>query len=201
MKPLLISIAMVLFTALAASADTGTTTVVARKPHFEATEVVTRHATVLAIDTEKRVLTLLGEKGDTLVVPVKPDVKTFSQIKVGDHIKATYTDRFTIDAAEGAATDLVNEKMRADAKAGETPKVTLTERTTYGARISAIDQKKGVVTLKDEGGEEFTVTPVNPENLSLVKVGDVVTFAMTHSLVAKVVPAPSKKKAATPAKK
>src|SRR6267378_2482333 len=142
MKPLLISIAMVLFTALAASADTGTTTVVARKPHFEATEVVTRHATVL-----------------------------------------------------------VNEKMRADAKAGETPKVTLTERTTYGARISAIDQKKGVVTLKDEGGEEFTVTPVNPENLSLVKVGDVVTFAMTHSLVAKVVPAPSKKKAAAPAKK
>ena len=128
-----------------------------------------------------------------MIITVKPEVKTFGQIKVGDRIKVVYTDRFTVYAADSASTDLVLEKSRADAKEGDRPSMTMTERTTYGATISAIDREKGLVTLKDPGGDEFTLTPLNSENLSKIAVGNVVVFTMTHTTAASIEKLPAKK--------
>ena len=174
-----------------------TTTNAQSRPYFESTEVVTKRSTVLAIDKAKRALTLKGDEGDTVVVPVKPEVKTFGQIKVGDRIKVVYTDRFTVYAADSASTDLVVEKTRADAKEGDAPQATITERATFGATISAIDREQGLVTLKDQRGDEFTLKPLNPENLSRVAVGSVVVFTMTHTTAASIEKLPPTKKVPT----
>jgi len=191
MRSPLIALLSVLVATLAAG--TATTATRAGKPYFESTEVVTKRSTVLAIDKAKRELKLRADEGDTVIITVKPEVKTFGQIKVGDRIKVVYTDRFTVYAADSASTDLVLEKSRADAKEGDRPSMTMTERTTYGATISAIDREKGLVTLKDPGGDEFTLTPLNSENLSKIAVGNVVVFTMTHTTAASIEKLPAKK--------
>jgi hypothetical protein len=70
--------------------------------------------------------------------------------------------------------------MRGDAKPGDKPSVTLTERATYRATISAIDLVNNTATLKDPTGDESVVTPRDPENLKRVKVGDIVVITATQ---------------------
>jgi hypothetical protein len=164
-----------------------------------ATAAIVKHAKVLKIDKPKRELTLKTDKGDTLVVPVKPEVKTFDQIKAGDRIKFTYSERLTVQVDSSAVSGAAQEVTRADAKPGTTPSVAMSERVTYAASITAIDQAKGTVTLRDATGEEFTLTPLHPENLANVSVGERVVFTATQSVAAQIVKEPAKKPASKPA--
>lgn len=152
------------------------------KPSFDATSTVTRHSTVLAVDTTARLLTVRTQEGDTLIVPVKPEVKTLHQLKKGDRIKAVYTEQLNIRVETGDNVDMTVERMRGDAKPGQNPSVTLIERTIYKATISAIDLTKGTAMLKDPTGEESEVTPLQPENLKRVKVGDIVVITAMQTM-------------------
>jgi len=154
----------------------------APKPSFDATSSVTRHSTVLKVDTTARLLTIRTQEGDTIVVPVKPEVKTLAQIKRGDKIKAVYSENLNIRIEPAGDVDMTVEKMRSDAKPGANPSVSLVERAIYKATISAIDLTKGTATLKDPTGEESEVTPQNPENLKLVKVGDIVVITAMQTV-------------------
>ena len=53
---------------------------------------VEARATVTAIDPATRTVTLKNEKGETFPVQAGSAVKNFDQIKVGDIVKATYTE-------------------------------------------------------------------------------------------------------------
>ena len=152
------------------------------KPSFQATATVTRYATLLKVDTTERVVTYRSQEGDTIVLPVKPEVKTLGQLKRGDKIKAVYTENLSITVATGGTTDLTVEHNRSDAKPGTTPGMSVVERATYRATISAIDLAKGTAMLKDPGGEESEVTPLDPENLKRVKVGDIVVITATQTM-------------------
>jgi hypothetical protein len=182
------------------------TAVVNGKPYFEAKSITTRHARVLKIDRPGRRLTLKSEKGDTLVTTVKPEVATFDQIQVGDRIKFTYTEKFTISMdstnTNTTAPAYSQETMRTDAKPGQKPRVSVTERASYIATISAIDETRGTVTLHEGNGKETTLTPMQPKNLALVKVGDRVAFTSTETMAAELVKEsakPATKPAAKPA--
>ncbi len=153
------------------------------KPSFEATAKLTRYATLLKVDTTERVVTYRSQEGDTITLPVKPEVKTLAQLKRGDKIKAVYTEHLSIHVEPGANTELTVERMRSDAKPGTSPGVSLIDRTTYRATIHSIDLAKGTAKLKDQSSEPFEVTPLDPENLKKVKVGDVVVVTATQSTV------------------
>ncbi len=168
------------------------------KPSFDATSKVTRYSTVLAVDTTSRLLTLRSQEGDTLVVPVKPEVKTLHQLKKGDRIKAVYTEQLNIRVETVGDVDMTVERMRSDAKPGANPSVTLTERTIYKATIASIDLTKGTAMLKDPSGEESEVTPLKPENLTRVKVGDIVVITAMQTVAMSLDKDTSKK---APAKK
>ena len=171
------------------------------KPSFEATSTSTRYATLLKVDTTARVITYRSQEGDTVVLPVKPEVKTLGKLKRGDKIKAVSTETLSIHVEEGTNTELSIERMRGDAKPGDKPSVTLTERATYRATISAIDLAANTATLKDPTGDESVVTPRDPENLKRVKVGDIVVITATQITAMSVDKTTPKKPAAKPAAK
>jgi hypothetical protein len=164
-------------------------------PGFKASSTVTAYATVLAVNLTTRELTMWSAAGDTVVVIVKPEVKTLPQVKPGDRIKTTYTEDYSIRLGKSGTTEMTHEKFRGDAKPGTTPSVSLAERTTYRATISAIDRKAGTATLMDPSGEKFTVTPLVPGNLARVKVGDIVVCTVTSSVAMSVEKAPAAKPA------
>jgi hypothetical protein len=157
------------------------------RPYFEASDQVTRQAIVLAVDAKTRVVTLKTEEGDTTQVVAGDLVKNFAQINPNDVVKITYTEKLTVHVEGPGAPEVTTEKTMGAAKPGEKPSGSLTERTSYKAKITAIDKAKGTATLKDFEGKMVTVTPIHPENLDKVAVGDLVVFTHTEAIAASVV--------------
>jgi hypothetical protein len=172
-------------------AKTGTTK--AGKPYFEASDKVTANATVVKIDKATRYVWLRGEHGDTTKVKAGAEVKNFAQIAVGDMVEITYTEKLTITVEPAGAAESTSETMTAAAKPGEKPAGSVTERTQYKATITAIDKTAGTATLKGYDGDEFVVTPIHPENLSKVSVGELVVFTHTSAVAASVKKVAAKK--------
>jgi ribosomal 50S subunit-recycling heat shock protein len=169
-----------------AGAQEVTTTTKDNKPYFETSDKVTKQATVLAVDAKSRLVTLATADGDTTKIVAGDMVKNFAQIQVNDVIKITYTEKLTVHVEAPGTTEVTTEKMTSAAKLGEKPKGSVTERTSYKAAITAIDKAKGTVTLKGYEGKVFSVTPLVPENLDKVSVGDLVVFTYTESVAASV---------------
>ena len=164
------------------------------KPYFEATDKITELATVIKIDKKTRNVTLLDASGDTLVIQCGPEVKNFAQIKVKDVVKATYTEKLTIMAEAPGAPEVSHETMAGAAELGQKPSASVTERTQVKATITAIDKTAGTATLKGMDGNEVVITPLHPENLDKVAIGDLVTFTYTQSIALSVEKVPAKKK-------
>jgi len=196
MKKLLVLVVLVLaaMPAVAGVAKDEKAGTKAGKPYFEASEKTTEQATVIKLAKATREVTLRSEDGDTLSVVAGAEVKNFAQIKVGDLVKVTYTERLTIHVEAPGTPEMVEETMTGAAKLGEKPSGSMTERTQYKATITAIDKKLGTATLKGYDGEEFVVTPLHPENLDRVKIGELVVFTYTEAVAARVEKVPAKKK-------
>jgi len=75
------------------------------------------------------------------------------------------------------------------------PAASVSERTQYKATIQAIDKEHGTAKLKGYDGEEFVITPLHPENLDKVAIGELVVFTYTEVMAVSVEKvAPAKKK-------
>jgi hypothetical protein len=190
MKKLLILVAMLVVAlpmgARAAEEAKAATTTKDGKPYFEASERVTAQATVIRIEAATRKVTLKGEHGDTLRLECGPEVKNFAQIKVGDLVKVSYTEQLTVTVEAAGAPGASTETTTGAAKLGEMPKGSVTEQTQVKAAITAINKAEGTATLKAHDGEEFIITPLHPENLNKVKVGELVVFTYTSSIAVSV---------------
>ena len=170
----------------------------ATKPAFSAMAKETRTAKIIHIDKATRVVTMVGSAhGDTLDIECGEEVKNFAQLKVGDEVKSTFTESFTIHVEGSGEAEASSETMTSQAKPGEMPAASWHERTTAKVTIKAIDKAKGTATLQPMNGEAFSVTADDKANLEKVQVGNVVvvTYTVGHAIsVSKAKPAKSASK-------
>ena len=194
MKKALFTITMLLCAAsLSMAAEPQKATTKNGKPYFEASEKMTAQATILSVGKSNRAIKMRTEKGDTITVTAGPEIKNYAQIKKGDVVKITYTEKLTVHVEPAGAPEVTDEATSSTAKPGEKPKATFTNKTQYKATILSIDKEKGTVTLKGMDGSEYEVTPRHPENLALVKEGELVVFTYTESIAASVEKVPAAK--------
>jgi hypothetical protein len=151
-------------------------------PFFKATESLQRQGKVIKVDSKLRDVTVVIAVGDTVILTCGPEVKNFPQIKVGDTVKAKYTETLTVHV-EATGTPAVTEQVSSsEAKPGEKPHGAETNRVQFSATITAIDKAKGTVTLKGYRGNEYELTPQVKENLDKVKVGQLVVFTYDEAI-------------------
>jgi hypothetical protein len=183
---------LILAMLVASTASAGTSSTTAKssiksgKPHFEATTTITTQATVLSINQNNRHVKLRTEAGDTVRVVVKPEAKNLAQVKKGDVVKITYTEKLTIHVEPAGTAGVSSEAASSSAKAGEKPAATASAKVQYKATITAINKEMGTATLKGPEGKMFEVTPLHPENLDKVKVGELVVFTYSEAVAASV---------------
>ena len=170
-------------------------------PYFQATQSETGQGKVLAVDAKLRDVTIVTESGDSLVLTCGPGVKNFAQIKVGNVIKVKYTETLTVHVEESGEPSMTTEQASSEAKMGDMPKGSVSEKAQISGTITAIDKTKGTVTLKGYRGNEVEITPRHPENLDKVKIGQLVVFTYEHALAASVEKVPAAKPASSTAKK
>jgi hypothetical protein len=179
-------------TAGAAIAQTGGAVVVSEPGKVAMAETTSLTATVEAIDKAKRLLTLKGPEGNSVVVQAGPAVKNFDQIKVGDKVAVQYIEALTLTLKPGGGA--VREKIEREdvvtAKPGEKPGAAVGRQVTVIADVIAVDAAKQSVRLK---GPQRTVDLKvrDPNQFKLIKVGDQIEATFTEAVAMAVDPAPA----------
>lgn len=172
----------VLVVCLLALAGTGFfSSVMAQKPVTQGA-AITETATIVAIDSTNRLITLKDKDGMTDTIVAGPEVKRFNELKVGDVVTFRYYESVVY------AIQKPGDKAPAPAAAGlvrstgPKPGGTLSEQMIAVVSIQAIDAKIPSVTIKTEDGSVMSFKVEDPKNLNDVKVGDKVQITYTRAL-------------------
>jgi hypothetical protein len=155
-------------------------------------------ASVEAIDSAARTVTLKGPRGKVVTLAVGPEVKNFAQVKVGDLVVVRYAEALTLELKkDGKELRQRSEREGSEAaRPGERPAAAAGRQITVIADVTAVDRKKQVVTLR---GPKQTVELKlrDPKQIKLVKVGDQVEATYQEAMAVSVEPAPKAKAAIT----
>jgi hypothetical protein len=150
----------------------------------------TTTATIEAIETSTRMLSLRKADGQHVDVRVPEDVKRFSSLKVGETISATYYENIVlilrpststappVDTAAAARTPAAS-----GARAGTTA-----VQQTITATVDAIDMQVPSISFKGPRGWTYSSRVQDKALLAKVKVGDRVDITWTEALLVSVDP-------------
>ena len=145
-------------------------------------------ATVEAIDTAKRTVTLKGADGRSTTLKVGPGAKNFDQVKVGDKVKFEFLDSIALFVRKaGDPPDAAEMQAVAVAPRGQKPKGMTVNTVEISAKVEKIDYKTRMVTLKGPEGNTRTIK-VDPrvKRLAEVKVGDDIVLRHTEAVAIEV---------------
>jgi hypothetical protein len=155
------------------------------KPGAVVVEEITHTATVVKIDSAKRVVTLKLEDGNTQSYVLSDDVRNFDQIKVGDIVKSSVLESVAIFVRKSnEQPDATVSKSVSVAPKGEKPGMVMTDTFELVARVTAIDLNKGMITLKspDDSTKTFAIDK-SVDNFKNIKVGDDVVLNVTVAVM------------------
>ena len=149
-------------------------------------------ATIQAIDTTKRTITLRDESGTEDMYAVGPEVKRFNELKVGDKIKMTYYESIVLQVRKpgetsgtvGTATDAAISRSK-----GALPGATIAMQDKRTVTIKAIDPAVPSVTVTTSDGRTVTRKIEDKTLLDNLKPGEVVDITYTRALLTHVEPA------------
>jgi len=147
-------------------------------------------ASVEAVDTAKRTVTLKGPAGDIVVLAVGSEVQNFDQIRAGDLVVVRYLDALTLELRKrGTALRERNDRDVTDrALPGERPAAIAAHEVHVVADIIAVDPVTRTVRLR--GPTRVVDLRVDdPEQFKLVAVGDQVEATYTEAVAISVEPA------------
>ena len=125
-------------------------------------ETTRLHATVVAIDTTNRTVTIAVADGRQKVIGCGPEVANFEQIRVGDRVNSVITSELVL-ALAGSDIPSVDASVAATALApkGDKPGGVTSQMQEYTATVTAINAHRRQVTLRlpDDTTRTFTVRP------------------------------------------
>lgn len=156
----------------------------AGKPGVVDIEVVAFEATVTAIDSQKRAITLKGPEGATKTFTVGNEVRNFDQIKPGDKVKIESIEETALFVRKASEPpDAAEATMVSVAPKGKKPGLVTVNTVEISADVKAIDYQKRTVTLQGPQGNLATYK-VGPsvKRFNAVKKGDQVVLRVTEAL-------------------
>ena len=185
--------AAVLAFAMPAAAQTGGVVAASAPGKAGVAQTVKVTATITAIDSATRDVTLKGPKGNELTVTAGPEVKNFASMKVGDQVERPVHRGADARAEEGRRPrrGAHGEKGATGAKPGEKPAGVAGRQVTIVADVVGLDPATQTVTLK---GPKRTVDLhiADPEQFKRIAKGDQVEATYTQALAIAVEPAAKK---------
>jgi hypothetical protein len=172
----------VLIVCLLAFAAAGVfTNALAQKPVTQGA-AITETATIVAIDSTNRLITLKDKDGITDTIVAGPDVKRFSELKVGDVVTFRYYESIVYAIQKPGDKAPVPASGGLVRSAGPKPGGTISEQQTAVVTIQAIDANVPSVTIKAEDGSVMSFKVEDPKNLKDFKAGDKVQITYTRAL-------------------
>jgi hypothetical protein len=155
-----------------------------------AERVVQITASVEAIDSASRIVTLKGPTGDVVTIAVGPEVQNFDQIRVGDFVVVRYIDSLTLELKKGgtALRERTDLDVTGRARPSGRPAAGDAHEVHVVADVTAVDPATQTVTLRGPT-RVVQLQLQDPEQFKLIAVGDQVEATYTEAVVISVEPA------------
>jgi hypothetical protein len=155
----------------------------APKPVTKATTVKAT-ATVQAIDSTRRIITLRTANGEEDSFQVGPEVVRFNELKVGDKINITYIQSLVVSVQKpGTAAKSTTASGALVTAGGAKPGATLSGQATTTVTVKAIDASVPSITVVTDDGRTVTRKIEDKKNLEGIKVGDKLDLTYTEAVV------------------
>ena len=150
-----------------------------------ATATVT--ATIKAIDSTNRLVTLAFEDGTVDTVSAGPEVRRFSELKVGDKVTFRYEASAVVQLRKpGDPKPAPSASEGITRSAGAKPGGTMAQQVTTTVTVAAIDPAIPSITVKTDDGRQVTYHVEDKKNLEGVKAGDRIDITLTRALMVSV---------------
>jgi Cu/Ag efflux protein CusF len=151
---------------------------------------VTATATIQAIDTTSRLITLRDDKGEEDTFSVGPAVTRFNELKVGDKVRMTYYESIMLQLLKpGDKANPASVEAAATRAKGALPGGTIATQEKKTVTVKTVDLTVPSITVTTEDGRTFTRRVENKKNLEGVKPGDRIEITYTQAVLASVEPA------------
>lgn len=145
-------------------------------------------ATIEAIDQTNRIVTLKGPRGNLVDTYVDESYKRFSDLKVGDQVKAQYQESLALNIrkpGDPAPTAGVQDSVTPREGA---PGGTVARQLTGSVTVTALDPAVPSISVKGPKGNVFSMRVQDPKRLEGVKVGDTIDVTYTQAVLIAVDP-------------
>jgi hypothetical protein len=153
-------------------------------------------ATITAIDMEKRLVTIEGPDGDSIVVQAGDEVKNLPQVEVGDKVVIKYFESITADIVKLGKDETLGTEVRgarASAPLGEKPGGAGVVEMTRRVEVVFVDPIQQYISVRspDRGLRKISLkeSPDLQHYLKELKQGDVIEVKYTDAMAIEVVPA------------
>jgi hypothetical protein len=149
--------------------------------------------TITDIDYANREMTLKGSDGQFETVYVAPDVKRFTEAKVGDKVSLDYYLGVTAEVrkptAEEERNPLVVLESTGKAAADAPPAARDMRQVRAVCTIESLDRKAQTITVKGPRGKYFTARVADPTRFDKVRIGETVLMTFTEATAVSLNPA------------
>jgi len=153
------------------------------KPGGAVVDVTKLSGTVKAIDMDKKMVTIEGSGGRTIVVDAK-NARNLDQVKVGDKVNVAYIESMALFVRKSDAPPSVTETQDVQlAPKGEKPAGIITKTVELTGSVESIDTAKRTVAVKGPAGNvrTFKVSP-EAKNFAQIKKGDQIVLRYTEAV-------------------
>jgi hypothetical protein len=150
---------------------------------------ITAAATITAIDSATRSLTLRNDKGEEDTFTAGPDVTRFNQLKVGDKIRLTYHESLVLQLRKPGATSNSTGDTLAAGRTQAVPGGAVATQQTRTVTVKAVDPKVPSITVTTADGRTVTRKVEDKKNIENVAVGDRIDITYTQAVVVNAEPA------------
>jgi len=185
-RPLIVCATMVAISSCSNSvtADSSSTlTAEQGVPGGEIVRTTTLDATVTAINSSKREVSLISRHGEKFEVEAGPGIANFNQIRVGDFLKVSLQEHLVVRMAKpGEKLDDEAWVSGRGAPRGSMPGAKVSSKEQYVGTITAINTKKRKVTLGFSDGSSANFDVRSDIDLSKYHTGEKVLIRLTESL-------------------
>jgi hypothetical protein len=154
------------------------------RPGVVVTDVLEVKATIEAIDSKKRVLTLRGTQGRAITLRADRAVKNFEQLKKGDGILVDFVESVAIFIRPAKAPQSSAEaRLVTIAPKGAKIGALLAETFALTAIVESLDIKARQMTVKEPHGDRW-ILPVDKsfKNLDRFRKGEEVVLRVTEAI-------------------
>jgi len=157
---------------------------ITEKFSISATQSITAHSTVEAINLETRRINLRNEDGTLTSTIVSEDAHNLDQVKIGDVVVVEYIENLSIDvvSVENAEALVAEASVVARAEKGEAPGMAKIDTIVATAIVEEINLEANTFKLKDAEGDINEYEARKPENLRKAAVGDMVIITLTRAV-------------------